>query len=176
MVELHEKELYDEAHDRRVEFEDKVAALRAESTALTQLILGRQTDEGTTPGSISMPIPGATITSSFGPRVHPVYGTTRMHNGIDFRGATGTPIQAAADGTVLFSGVRGGYGNAIVIDHGGHLSTLYGHQSQLLVAYGETVSRGQVIGRVGSTGLSTGPHLHFEVRLNGTPVNPLNYL
>jgi len=99
-----------------------------------------------------------------------------MHNGVDFRGSTGTPIQAAGPGTVVYAGPRGGYGNTVVIDHGGSLATLYAHQSAIYVSVGTTVAAGQVIGAVGSTGFSTGPHLHFEVRLGGTPVNPLGYL
>ena len=99
-----------------------------------------------------------------------------MHNGLDMNGAQGSPIVAANGGTVILSGVKGGYGNTIMVDHGGGMVTLYAHQSTLAVGGGAKVSRGQVIGYVGSTGQSTGPHLHFEVRINGAPVNPANYL
>jgi murein DD-endopeptidase MepM/ murein hydrolase activator NlpD len=109
------------------------------------------------------------ITSGFGWR----WG--RMHEGIDIGAACGTPIRAAASGTVVYAGWMDGYGNIIVIDHGGGMATAYGHQSALYVG-GGSVSQGQTIGAVGSTGHSTGCHLHFEVRVNGTPVNPLNYL
>jgi murein DD-endopeptidase MepM/ murein hydrolase activator NlpD len=109
------------------------------------------------------------ITSGFGWR----WG--RMHEGIDIGAACGTPIRAAASGTIVYAGWMDGYGNLIVIDHGGGLATAYGHQSALYVG-GGSVSQGQTIGAVGSTGHSTGCHLHFEVRVNGTPVNPLNYL
>ena len=109
------------------------------------------------------------VTSGFGWR----WG--RMHEGIDIGAACGTSIRAAASGTVVYAGWMDGYGNIIVIDHGGGLATAYGHQSALYVG-GGSVSQGQVIGAVGSTGHSTGCHLHFEVRVNGTPVNPLNYL
>jgi len=92
---------------------------------------------------------------------------------VDFAAATGTSVRAAASGTVILSGWMGAYGNAVVIDHGGGVTTLYGHNSSLSVRVGQTVRQGQTIARAGSTGLSTGPHVHFEVRRNGQPVNPL---
>jgi murein DD-endopeptidase MepM/ murein hydrolase activator NlpD len=112
----------------------------------------------------------APITSPFGWR----WG--RMHEGVDLGAPYGTPIAAAAAGTVIYAGWMGGYGNLTVIDHGGGLATAYGHQSQIDVSVGEAVVQGQVIGNVGSTGHSTGPHLHFEVRVNGQPADPLGYL
>jgi murein DD-endopeptidase MepM/ murein hydrolase activator NlpD len=112
----------------------------------------------------------APITSPFGPR----WG--RMHTGIDLGASYGTPIAAAAAGTVIYAGWLGGYGNLTVIDHGGGLATAYGHQSRIAVSFGEQVAQGQTIGYVGSTGHSTGPHLHFEVRVNGQAVDPLGYL
>ncbi len=112
----------------------------------------------------------APITSPFGPR----WG--RMHMGIDLGAAYGTPIAAAAAGTVIYAGWLGGYGNLTVIDHGGGLATAYGHESRIAAGVGEQVAQGQTIGYVGSTGHSTGPHLHFEVRMNGQPVDPLGYL
>jgi murein DD-endopeptidase MepM/ murein hydrolase activator NlpD len=120
--------------------------------------------------------PGAPITSPFGSRVHPIYGTVRMHTGIDFGADSGTAIRAAADGVVVSASWYGGYGNATIIDHGGGLATLYGHQSSMGVSAGQKVTAGQTIGRVGCTGDCTGPHLHFETRVNGDPVNPANYL
>ena len=113
------------------------------------------------------------ITSGFGMRHHPILGRDRMHTGVDIGAGYGAPIHAAAGGTVIFSGYQRGYGNTMIIDHGGGVTTLYGHCSRLGVSEGQTVRQGEVIGNVGSTGLSTGPHLHFEVRRNGTPVNPL---
>ena len=109
-------------------------------------------------------------------RFDPILETNSMHTGVDFGAPMGTPIHAAADGTVVFAGPRGGYGNCTIIDHGNSLATLYGHQSVIGVTVGQKVTKGQVIGKVGSTGMSTGPHLHFEVRVNGTPVNPMTYL
>jgi murein DD-endopeptidase MepM/ murein hydrolase activator NlpD len=99
-----------------------------------------------------------------------------MHEGIDIGASSGTPIWAAAAGTVIWSGWRGGYGNCVVVDHGNGLATLYGHSSALLVPVGQRVSQGETIALVGSTGNSTGPHLHFEVRVNGSAVDPLLYL
>lgn len=116
------------------------------------------------------------ITSRFGSRYHPVLGYSRFHAGTDFGAEHGTPIQAAEMGIVLFSGWYGGYGNAIILDHGGGLTTLYAHASRLNVAEGDTVRKGDVIAAIGTTGLSTGPHLHFEVRRAGEPVDPMTFL
>jgi murein DD-endopeptidase MepM/ murein hydrolase activator NlpD len=99
-----------------------------------------------------------------------------MHEGIDIGVGYGTPIHAAAGGVVIYCGWEEGYGNMTLINHGGGLSTLYGHQSSIIVSAGQSVAQGQVIGYVGSTGKSTGCHLHFEVRVNGNPVDPLGYL
>jgi murein DD-endopeptidase MepM/ murein hydrolase activator NlpD len=119
---------------------------------------------------------GGRMTSRFGYRVHPIYGTRKFHAGIDFGLPIGAAIRAADSGVILYSGWYGGYGRTVIIDHGNGLTTLYGHTSASYVSAGESIQRGQRIAAVGSTGLSTGPHLHFEVRVNGTPVNPLNYL
>src|SRR5579884_88992 len=112
------------------------------------------------------------ITSGFGYRYHPILHYRRMHTGIDFGAGYGAPIHAAGGGTVIFAGYTRGYGNCVIIDHGGGVTTLYGHCSELLVTKDQTVRQEQVIARVGSTGMSTGPHLHFEVRHNGVPVQP----
>ncbi|WP_303673959.1 M23 family metallopeptidase [Vampirovibrio chlorellavorus] len=116
------------------------------------------------------------LTSHFGWRVDPLTGSQRFHGGIDLAAASGTPVYAPQAGLVMFSGYYGGYGNVVVLSHGNSLFTLYGHNSQLLVRPGDVVYRGQVISKVGSTGRSTGPHLHFEVHHNGQYVNPVTYL
>ncbi len=118
----------------------------------------------------------APTSSSFGWRMHPILGYRRFHAGLDFAASYGSTIRAADSGTVIYAGWYGGYGKAVIINHGNSITTLYGHTSELYVSEGQTVQRGQAIAAVGSTGLSTGPHLHFEVRLDGTPVDPMNYL
>jgi murein DD-endopeptidase MepM/ murein hydrolase activator NlpD len=126
---------------------------------------------GETRSGLIAPVPGR-ITSGYGMRRHPILGYRRMHAGIDFRAGQGTPIYAVTDGTVQFAGRNGGHGNYVKINHGSGLATGYAHMSRIAVSSGARVSRGQVIGYVGSTGLSTGPHLHYEVFRNGKAVNP----
>ena len=132
-------------------------------------IAGGATEGGT--GAFSWPVTG-TITSPFGWRSNPFGGSPEFHQGLDIAAPTGTTVTAAAGGTVIMAQWYGGYGNYILIDHGGGYSTGYGHLSAIYVSQGQSVSRGQAIGAVGSTGQSTGPHLHFEVRINGKPVDP----
>lgn len=129
-----------------------------------------------TGGRLFWPTTSRLITSYFGYRVHPIYGTTRFHAGIDIAAPYGAPIYAAESGKVILASWYDGYGYCIIIDHGDGVSTLYAHCSSIIVKKGQYVSKGQTIGYVGSTGNSTGPHLHFEVIINGNPVNPLNYL
>ena len=126
-------------------------------------------------GVFIWPVNGV-ITSPFGYRNHPIFGRTILHSGIDIGVDEGTPVHAADGGVVVEADWIGGYGNAVIIDHGNGLSTLYGHNSSLAVSAGQTVSQGQVIAYAGSTGNSTGPHVHFEVRANGDPVDPNGYL
>ena len=171
--------LLDEVVSRKAEFEAQIASLQAQSDAIGGILRGVQSGQGPAPsghGVLAVPIPGAPVTSTFGPRVHPIFHDVRMHTGVDFGAPAGTPIRAAADGVVVSAGPLGGYGNATVLDHGNSLATLYGHQSQIFVTAGQRVTRGQVIGAVGCTGFCTGPHLHFEVRVNGNPVDPMPYL
>lgn len=169
-------ETLDSLSEAREKYEQAVAELEAESARLTGVIQGSgSSGSGQYGGELFWPTSGP-IVSGFGYRTHPVYGTTRFHSGVDIDGACGQPIFAAENGTVISAGYNGGYGNATVIDHGDGLSTLYGHQSSLGVSSGQSVNRGQQIGLVGTTGLSTGCHLHFEVRVNGEPVDPVPYL
>jgi murein DD-endopeptidase MepM/ murein hydrolase activator NlpD len=116
------------------------------------------------------------LTSRFGWRTHPIFGDRRFHAGIDLGGGYGAPVLATESGVVIYSGSASGYGTLVVVSHGGGVSSAYAHMSALLVREGQTVSRGQTIGRIGSEGNSTGPHLHFEIRLNGNPVDPLGYV
>ena len=126
-------------------------------------------------GGMIWPISGP-ITSEFGWRVHPIFGSQRFHSGLDIGGDYGMPIHAAQSGVVIEAGWIGGYGNTVMIEHGNGVVTLYGHNESLAVGVGQQVSQGQVIAYCGSTGNSTGPHCHFEVRLGGEPVSPWNYL
>ncbi len=157
---------------------DENDKLEAESNALMEKIRKIQAARtGGVIGTISnWPLAGHyEISSPFGWRTHPITRKKSLHTGIDLPASTGTPIQAVGAGVVILSSWYGGYGNAIVVDHGGGISTLYGHQSQLSANEGQQVTAGQTIGYVGSTGVSTGPHLHFEVRVNGNPTDPLQY-
>jgi len=158
--------------------------LMATSLQIEQMIRRNQSSRrgsgGTGPssgsGSLMWPTEVREITSPFGWRTHPIYGTSRYHSGIDIGADYGDAVVAADGGVVISAGWMGGYGKAVIIDHGGNISTLYGHNSELLVSAGQRVGKGEIIARVGSTGDSTGPHCHFEVRQDGAPVSPLNYL
>jgi len=126
-------------------------------------------------GRFAWPTKG-NITSSFGTRIHPVFKTKIVHTGIDISAPKGTPVTAADAGEVLYTGWLSGYGHVVILDHGANLTTVYAHLSQIECSEGQKVNRGQLIGRVGATGIATGNHLHFEVRVNGDAVNPMKYL
>ncbi|EAX46854.1 peptidase M23B [Thermosinus carboxydivorans Nor1] len=151
--------------------------LLATSKRIEEMLRSKQTGgrAAESTGAMLWPASGP-ITSPFGWRTHPIFGTARFHSGIDIGADYGDPVAAADGGVVVYADWMGGYGKTVIIDHGGGISTLYAHNSELLVSEGQRVRKGQPIARVGSTGYSTGPHLHFEVRQNGSPVNPLGYL
>jgi len=161
----------------RAAYEQMVRELEEDSKDLEVLILRVQTRSMPRPAltrglrALIWPARGA-FTSGFGLRRHPIFGIRRMHTGVDIGAPRGAPVQAAADGRVIYTGWFGGYGKIVIIDHGGGISTLYAHLSQILTEEGRSVRQGEIIGRVGSTGYSTGPHVHFEVRVNGRPIDP----
>ena len=147
----------------------------AEAEAMILKLQGKGGSIGT--GTYTWPTPGyRNITSNYGMRYHPILKVNKLHTGIDIGAPSGAKIVAADSGSVIYSGWLGAYGNTIIIDHGAGISTLYGHQSARLVGVGAKVSKGQTIGKVGSTGWSTGAHLHFEVRKKGNPINPRSYI
>ena len=197
-----DKEVYDRQYDEMMASSEEVARLirekQLEQRRQAELEAQRQRKAGTVAqrvtgsgivefgeddggyvkqgsGGMIWPISGP-ITSEFGWRNHPIFGSQRFHSGLDIGGDYGVPIHAAASGVVIEAGWIGGYGNTVMIEHGGGIVTLYGHNESLAVSVGQQVNQGDVIAYCGSTGNSTGPHCHFEVRLNGEPVSPWNYL
>jgi murein DD-endopeptidase MepM/ murein hydrolase activator NlpD len=173
-----QQELLQEVQDRKSDFQSELNALQVESGAVGDFLRQIQAGQKLAPRkrhTFKAPV-NAPVSSGFGTRVHPILGDVRMHTGIDFAAGTGVPIKAAGPGVVVWAGPRGGYGNAVIIDHHNGLATLYGHQSKVNVEVGQKVAAGQVVGFVGQTGLATGPHLHFEVRELGAPVDPVLYL
>ncbi len=175
--------LMDSLKDRREEMERIVKQFDEDSNGIEKQINDRlqtalKSGKDLPPmgdGQFGPPAAGRS-TSRFGMRFHPILKYNRMHNGIDFGGGYGAPVYATSDGVVISTSRLGGYGNAVIIEHGGGLSSVYGHLSKIMVDSGSPVKRGQRIGSIGSSGLSTGPHLHFEIRKNGQPVNPATYL
>ncbi len=140
---------------------DRLNAIRGMAAALP---LARPTEEE--------PV----VTSPYGSRIDPFLGTPALHTGVDLRAAAGTPIEATASGTVVTAAYTSGYGNLVEIDHGNGISTRYGHMSEIDVKVGQKVAIGTVVGKAGSTGRATGPHLHYEVRVDGDPINPMPYI
>lgn len=169
------QELLDSIQRDIASAEEHKDGLEADAAALELEIARLSSGEGTAPSGLSWPVNGA-VTSPFGYRVHPILGVRKLHTGIDITAASGAPIAASAAGTVILAQTYGGYGRAVVIDHGGGLTTLYAHQSQIAVSVGQIVGRGALVGYVGCSGSCTGPHLHYEVREDGVPVDPLSYL
>lgn len=152
-------------------------ALQAEADKITKILSSMKVTQKYVGGVMSWPVPGSSkITSPFGYRIHPILKTKKLHTGIDIGIASNNNVIAAQAGTVIHSGWLGGYGKALIIDHGGGIATLYAHNNTLLVNVGDKVTRSQSIAKSGSTGLSTGPHVHFEVRVNGQYVDPMKYV
>jgi len=190
-----QQRIRDQLTEQIVQIESELAQMEAQQEELSQLIRDKQAElaeqerrrqasaaPAATP-ALSNPSQAGMIwptqgrlSSGFGYRRHPILGYSRLHAGLDIGNASGTSIWSAAAGTVIHAGWRGGYGNAVIVDHGGGIATLYAHMSQILVSVGTNVARGDPVGLMGSTGLSTGPHLHFEVRLGGNATDPLLYL
>lgn len=172
------KQMYNVLKAQEELLESQYNQMQRESRVLEQQIFeiqSRTSGVAIFKGKFIMPAKGRR-SSNFGMRTHPISGRRKMHNGIDIAAPSGTPIVAAGSGKVITASYLRGYGNTVVIDHGGKISTLYGHCSRLFVRVGQSVKQGQKIAAVGSTGYSTGPHLHFEVRVSGKPVNPLSRL
>ncbi len=162
------------------EYRDALDEMERRSEQITQEIIEKQQELALQEGIVFLdwPLDSGTywISSPFGRRFHPVLGEWRMHSGIDLAAASGTTIRSAGPGVVLDAGWMGGYGLTVIVAHTSNLTTLYAHASTLLVSAGDDVTMGQAIARVGTTGMSTGPHLHFEVRVDGEPQNPVDFL
>lgn len=169
------KVVLDRAQTDAAAYEAQEAELEAQSEEIARQLraAGVTAPPAVATGSLVWPMEG-NISSYFGMRT--LLGVTRMHNGIDIAGPSGRAIVAVDGGTVVLAGWNGGYGKCVIVDHGGGMATLYAHLSQINVSIGRQVGQGDTLGLCGSTGYSTGPHLHFEVRDNGSPINPLNYL
>ena len=174
------KKVLTSVQEEKAQYEKALAELEQTSKELETLI--RRIQAGTSgeqlgTGVFTWPAPGyKTITSAYGMRYHPILKYNKMHTGVDIGAPSGADIVAADSGTVIQTGWLGGYGQVVVLDHGGGISTLYAHMSTIIAVNGSSVTKGQVIGKVGSTGWSTGPHLHFEVRINGAYTDPMSYI
>lgn len=166
--------------DEEKQLQSKIDEMNAQYDEINRQILalaGYGIDTEYIGGELEWPVPGYTrITSEYAMRVHPITGQYKLHTGIDIGAPEGANFIAANDGIVIKAGMNTAYGNMVIIDHGGGITTLYAHGSEILVEVGQTVKRGEAVLKVGSTGYSTGPHAHFEVRINGVTTNPLPYI
>jgi murein DD-endopeptidase MepM/ murein hydrolase activator NlpD len=170
------QDLLAEVEASKLRYEQVLEQLERESEEIRALLAGGSSGSGPTgSGQLAWPADGP-VTSGYGYRTHPIFGDRRFHAGIDIGAGYGAPVWASEAGEVVFAGVMSGYGNVVVVDHGGGLATTYNHLSGFSVGAGQRVSRGQQVGSVGCSGYCTGPHLHFEVRVNGEPVDPMPYL
>lgn len=175
------EQIADRLKTQRAFYEHAEEQLALESQQLERQIVNLESsrrgskDMAIGSGTMSMPI-RAPITSPFGTRRHPIFGVRKFHSGVDLAGPNHTAIKASDSGNVLYTGWYGGYGKVVIVSHGSNISTLYAHMAQTAVSQGQNVKKGDVLGYEGSTGFSTGPHVHFEVRVNGKPRNPLNYV
>ena len=172
-----QKDLVKELEQQKEAYEKMLNDFKEQSEIIAATIRRMQSSGGQRPTWVQWPTPGQyRVTSSYGSRIHPITKKQSFHTGVDIASPYGSNIVASANGKVLFAGWQGAYGNTIIIDHGGGLSTMYAHQSRFLVKAGDEVKINQPIGKIGTSGWSTGPHLHFEVRIDGDHVNPMNYL
>lgn len=152
-------------------------ALKAEADKITKILASMKPTQKYVGGTMQWPVPASSkITSAFGNRIHPILKTKKLHTGIDIGVGSNNAVVAAQEGTVIHADWLGGYGKTLIVDHGGGIATLYAHNNTLLAGVGAKVTRGQTIAKSGSTGMSTGPHLHFEVRVNGQYVDPMKYV
>ncbi|MGI6227484.1 MAG: murein hydrolase activator EnvC family protein [Peptococcales bacterium] len=172
-----QKDLVKEIESQKETYEQMLEEFEKQSKLIADAIRRLQSTGGQRPSQLAWPTPGYTrITSKYGMRIHPITKKRSMHTGVDIAAPHGSNAVAGANGKVIFTGWQGAYGNTIIVDHGGGMSTMYPHLSKYLVKVGDEVKRGQAIGKVGSSGWSTGPHIHYEVRINGEHVDPMPYL
>lgn len=169
-------ETLEDVRESKAAYLKRQRELEKESRRIAELLSGRTGGTASVgKGGMAWPVQGK-LTSPYGWRTHPIHGDTRFHDGIDVAASQGTPLRSAASGTVIFAGRKGGYGNTVIVEHGGGLATVYAHMSSIGAGEGAKLDRGETLGRVGCTGSCTGPHVHFEVRVGGKTQNPLTWL